>query len=287
MYENTIECIRQKRCTIGEGPIWNEKEKRLYFTNGLAKEMCILDVYTGDLTVRSLSENVSAFCFDRDFRLIVARQDGVFYLKEDGSTQCLYDREKYDISYANDMKTGPDGRIYVGTQSGARLGISDKRDGKLYRIDEKGQVTVLLEGLALSNGLEWSLDESKFYHTDSCTGIIREYDFDCVTGGISPTGRQIEVPGVDGFTIDKMGHLLVACWGYGRIAVLDTNTLSVTDEIKVPALAPASCGFCGNDMEFLAVVTAQYGLDTEKDPGAGFAYLYRLPTKGRKPYLFG
>ena len=287
MFDYAIERICRTCCTIGEGPIWNEKEQRLYLTNGMENRICVVDVYTGEIEERRLTENVSAFCFDRDYRLIVARQDGVFYLHEDGSTQCLYDRSQYNILYANDMKTGPDGRIYVGTQSTARLGFSDKRDGKLCRIDANGQVSVLLEGLALSNGLDWSLDESKFYHTDSCTGIIREYDFQKETGEISPTGRAVEVPGVDGFTVDSENNILAACWGYGRIAVVDTEAFQVKDAIKVPAVAPASCGFCGKDMEYLAVVTARYGIDEKQDPGAGLTYLYQLKTKGRKPYLFG
>ena len=88
--------------------------------------------------------------------------------------EALYDTSKYNILYANDMKVGPDGRIYVGTQSSKRYGVSDKIDGKLYSIDSSGEVRVLLDGLILSNGLEWSMDEKRFYHTDSDTHMIKE-----------------------------------------------------------------------------------------------------------------
>ena len=282
-----MKIISDKRCVIGEGPIWNEKESLLYFTNGLEKEICLLDVYTGDLKVRSVDIGCAAFAFDTDYRLIVSRGDGVFYLNDDNTIEPLYDTGLYNIKYGNDMKVGPDGCIYVGTQSFKRMGVSSERDGKLYRIDKNGGVDILLDGLILSNGLEWSIDEKRFYHTDSDTGIIKEYDFDRTNGKIHFTGRQIAVPGVDGFTVDKDDFLYAACWGQGHIAVIDTAVMQITKFIEVPAKIPASCGFAGNNMEFIAVVTATYGVDLSNDANAGYTFLQNCAAGGRKPYLFG
>lgn len=282
-----MKIICDKRCVIGEGPIWNENESLLYFTNGLANEICKLDVYTGDLKVRSLDIGCAAIAFDTDNRLIVSRNDGVFYLNEDNTAEPLYDTNRYSIKYGNDMKVGPDGAVYVGTQSSKRVGTSSDVDGKLYRIDKNGRVDILLDRLLLSNGLEWSMDEKRFYHTDSDTGIIKEYDFDKVKGSIHFTGRQVKVSGVDGFTVDKNDNILAACWGKGHIAIVDTRKMKIKDYITVPAKIPASCGFAGNDMELLAVVTATYGADLKKDADAGHTFLQSYDAGGRKPYLFG
>ncbi|MBR2038561.1 MAG: SMP-30/gluconolactonase/LRE family protein [Lachnospiraceae bacterium] len=278
--------ICKKRCIIGESPIWNYKENIMYFTNGFGNEICMLDIYTGELKVRPVDGGVAAIAFDRDNRLIVSRYDGVYYLKSDNTMEPLYDTAKYHISYANDMKVGPDGRIYVGTQSGKRCGVSDKVDGKLYSIDASGRVRVLLDGLILSNGLDWSMDEKRFYHTDSDTHIIKEYDFDKESGDIDFTGRQVRVDGVDGFTIDREERILAACWGKGHIAVIDTKSMEIISHIETPAEIPASCGFVGKDMNSLAVVTASYHADIEKDPYAGFTLIYKAGMFGRKPYLF-
>lgn len=282
-----MKIISNKRCIIGEGPIWNEKESRLYYTNGMGNEICILDVYTGELSVRPVDVGCAAFAFDTDNRLIVSRMDGVFYLNDDNTVEPLYDNNRYNIEYCNDMKVGPDGCIYVGTQSSKRLGISYEIDGKLYRIDKRGTVTVLLDNLILSNGMDWSMDEKRFYHTDSDTGIIKEYAFDKANGTIIFTGRQISVPGVDGFTIDKNDNILAACWGRGHIAVIDTVRMIITEHISVPAKIPASCGFAGDNMEFLAVVTATLDVDIKEDTNAGYTFLHRYTAGGRLPYLFG
>ena len=283
-----MKILSRKRCKLGEGPIWNDKEQKLYFTNGYgANELCICDIKTETLNIRKLPFGAAAFAFDVNEHLIISHAGGVHILGDDDSLSPIYDDEKYEIKYANDMKVGPDGAIYVGTQSEKRKGISDKIDGKLYRISPNGEVSVLLDGLLLSNGMDWSLDESKFYHTDSDTQIIKEYDFDKTNGAVSFSGRQISVPGVDGFTIGADSRLYVGCWGGGHIAIVDTASLKICDYINLPANIPTSCAFCGDYMDVLAITTASYTADLEEDKNAGFTLLKEMKTQGRLPYLFG
>ena len=78
-----MKLICDKRCIIGEGPVWNEKEQKLYFTNGLSNEICKLDIYSRNLEVRSLDFGCAAFCFDKANRLIVSTETGVYILNDD------------------------------------------------------------------------------------------------------------------------------------------------------------------------------------------------------------
>ena len=275
-----------KRCVIGEGPYWNDRTQTIWFTNGFADEICSFQMETGKMCVRPVPVGVSAFAFDEKGRMIVSRRDGVFVLSEDDTTVPIYNIEKYTIQYANDMQVGPDGRIYVGTQSEKRLGVSKKVDGKLYSISGDGTVRTLLDGLILSNGMEWSMDEKRFYHTDSDTHIIREYCFEKESGEIVFTGREVTVPGVDGFTIDQQDRIIAACWGKGYLAVIDTGTMEIIDHIDLPASVPASCAFAGPEMDKLVITTATYGTDLKKDPDTGFVYICDYPVGGRRPYLF-
>ena len=282
-----MKMLSKKRCVIGEGPIWSVQEKKLYFTNGMENEICIYDVGSDSLTVRKTPVGIAAFAFDTKGRLLVSHADGVHFLSKDGAMSPVYDEAKYQIRYANDMKVGPDGALYVGTQSGRRKGVSDLVDGKLYRIAPDGEVRVLLDGLILSNGMEWSIDETKFYHTDSDTDIIREYDFDKATGDIVYTGRELSVEGVDGFTIAADNCIYATQWGRGCAAVIDTEMMQIRETIPLPSRIPASCGFCGEDMRTLAVTTATYHADLTEDVNAGFTVLLPMPVSGRAPYLFG
>lgn len=281
-----MKLLTQKRCIIGEGPIWNKREKKLYFTNGFGNEICIYDFQTNNVNVRSLPFNGVAFAFNTENRLIVSHASGTHFLNDDNSLSPIYDTSKYQIKYANDMKVGPDGAIYVGTQSEKRLRISNKINGKLYRISPNGEVDTLLDNLTLSNGMEWSIDETKFYHTDSATSIIKEYDFDKLTGKINFTGRQVCVDGVDGFTIGKNNNLYVGCWGEKHIAVVDSKYFQIINHIPLPCTIPTSCGFCGKNMDILAITTASYTVDITQDQNAGFTILKKLNVKGRPPYLY-
>lgn len=275
----------EKRCIIGEGPIWNEKEKKLYYVNGFGDEICIYDPETDEVKTRPVG--AATVAFSKDGRIILSRGDGVFFLNDDDSLTPLYDPQKYEILYGNDMKVGPDGCVYVGTQSEKRMGVSDKINGKLYRITPSGEVTVLLDGIILSNGLAWSQDEEHFYHTDSDTKMVREYDFDKETGRLTYTGRELFVPGMDGFAIDTQDRLIVGAWGKGHITVVDTKKMEIERDIDMPVRIPTSCNFCGDDMKTLAITTASYRTDLEQDPLAGFLFLMPMEVGGRLPYLFG
>lgn len=283
-----MEVLSRKKCTIGEGPVWCEFDHKLYYVNCLGvNEICSIDLETGEETVRKLDFDVAAMGFARDGRMLVSCEDGGFILHSDGTRTPLYDRSRYAIKGGNDAKVGPDGRFYIGTESSKRKGLSDEIDGKLYSIDCHGEVKVLLDGLRLSNGFDWSMDGKRFYHTDSDTKLIREYAFDQVSGEISFTGRQVEVPGVDGFAMDEKDDLYIACWGRGHIAVVDTAAMQIKSHIEVPTMIPVSCCFAGEGMDRLVVTTASFRTDPETDKNAGFTFLHDANTKGRKTFLFG
>ena len=165
-----MEILYNKNCIIGEGPIWNEFNNKLYQVNGFgANEILEIDIETNDVKTRKLSFGVPAIAFSKKGEMLISNPDGAFILNDDDSLTPLYDRKKYKIKFANDSKVGPDGRFYVGTQSSKRKGVGEAIDGKLYSIDKNGEVKILLDGLILSNGFDWSMDEKRFYHTDSDT----------------------------------------------------------------------------------------------------------------------
>lgn len=278
--------IKEKRCVIGESPIYDDGENAVYFVNGRQREICKYSLSNGRVETKKVEKDCAAIAFDCENRILVSRDDGVFRLLPNGREETLYDRDRYRIMHANDMKVGVDGRLYVGTQSERRLSLSDKVDGKLYVIDDKGNVKRLLDNLSLSNGMDWSSDGKYFYHTDSDTERIREYRFDARRGEIEYTGREVRAPGCDGFTIGKDGCLYVACWGHGCVLKIDTNSMQAAERILVGCKNPSSCCFIGETNE-LFITTASYDSDITADENAGFAEILQTTARGRKPYRFG
>ncbi|MBR5439214.1 MAG: SMP-30/gluconolactonase/LRE family protein [Clostridia bacterium] len=283
-----MEILTQKRAIIGEGPIWNEVEQKLYYTNGFEKEICVYDFLTKGISAIKLSFGVSAIAFDKQNNLIVAHNGGVDILNKDGTLRPIYNKSKYSITNCNDMKVSPNGDIYVGTISTKRKVQNDSElNGKLYKISANGTVTMLLDNLSLSNGLDWSIDETKFYHTDSDKSQIKEYNYVKETGEIIYTGRSVIVNGVDGLTISKNGNIYASCWARGFVAVIDTAKMELIKTIKIPCQIPTSCAFCGPNLDLLAVTTASFNQDITIDKNAGFTLIANVNAQGRKPYRFG
>lgn len=281
-----MQVIYKKRCIIGESPVWNDFENCFYFLDAILKEIYKIDLSGRSVQLRRVKAGCNALCFDMENRLIVSREDGVYYLNADDSIEPLYDLKKYNIINANDMKVGPNGSIYVGTISGLKKGVSSEVDGKLYRIDKFGKVSVLLDNLTVSNGMAWSKDGKKFYHTDSITGYIKEYDFNIDNGDIAYTGRRVFLAGVDGFTIDSNDRLIVPRWDDKKLSVVDTLNMEVVEEIKVPFASPVSCCFGGIDLKSLIIVTANYDTDISVDKNAGYTFLLNREVGGISPFRF-
>ena len=283
-----MKILNSKRAIIGEGPIWNDVEQKLYFTNGFEKEICVYDFIADEISAIKLDFGVSAIAFDKQNNLIVAHSNGVDILNKNGSLTPIYNKTKYSIKNCNDMKVSPNGDIFVGTMSTKRKSPNKSElDGKLYKISKDGVVTVLLDHLSLSNGLDWSVDETKFYHTDSDTCIIKEYNYDKVLGNITPTNRQVEVHGVDGFTISEDGYLYIGCWGHDHVIIVDTATLKIVKCLTLSNTITTSCAFCGKNLDVLAVTTTNLNVSLSEYKNAGFTHLIKLGVKGRKPYRFG
>ena len=104
-----------------------------------------------------------------------------------------------------------------------------QHQGKLYLLkqnpkeEQKVDFEIKVEGVDISNGLEWSLDGKKMYYIDSLTLKIDSFDFDIETGNISNRRtvfdlKENEIKGFpDGMTICDKGHLWVACFGGSQV----------------------------------------------------------------------
>ena len=115
----------------------------------------------------------------------------------------------------NEGGCDPDGRFYCGSMA------YDQRPGaaSLYRLDADRSVHVVLEGVTVSNGLEWSPDGSRAYYNDTATYHIAVFDYDAGRG----TDRAARVRGdcaenrPDGLTVDEEGGVWVALSNGGAV----------------------------------------------------------------------
>lgn len=69
----------------------------------------------------------------------------------------------------NDVITDPLGGVFCGTMP------QGNSPGRLYRPDTDGELTVIADGVGISNGLGFTLDLTGLYHTETSADRIYRY----------------------------------------------------------------------------------------------------------------
>lgn len=91
---------------------------------------------------------------------------------------------KYDKNYWNIAKASPTHQFYGSTYRTEVCSLSSSPNASLYRFTKKLGSVRLLRNEKVPAGIDWNIKENKFYHVDSCNGIIFEYDYNPKTGDI-------------------------------------------------------------------------------------------------------
>jgi gluconolactonase len=172
----------------------------------------------------------------------------------------------------NDIQPDSEGRIIAGS---IRSDLTDlkgpKTPGEAHRIGLDGSDTELYGGIEVSNGIGFSPDGTKLYHSDSTTKGLWVHDV-AADGSVSNRrhiGKAAFERGIpDGMCVDADGNLWVAHVGGRRVAKLDPEG-NLIDEIPVPAKAVTSVAFGGPEWDELYIVTAD-NLDDETKGGSIF-----------------
>lgn len=207
-----IECLLRCDNHLGEGPVWDVEEGRLYWVDGTGRRVGKPSIWrydprSGKTENWSLDRDVGALALRRQGSLVLALDDGFyFYDLQRGRLELiqLVDSDQ-PRTRLNDGKCDRRGRFLAG-------GMDDKEELDicgLWRLDPDLRVTKVDGGIICSNGPCWSPDDRTFYFADTFQGEIWTYDYDIATG--TPSNRRLfasfaEDAGVaDGSTVDEEG----------------------------------------------------------------------------------
>jgi sugar lactone lactonase YvrE len=281
------ELLLDAKATLGEGPAWDSKTQTLYWLDILERR-----IYSGTRILAQLDDLIGCLAPCRNGHLILGKRASIADFEPDLSQQTVLaavkDAERATNRF-NDGKCDPAGRFIAGTMD---MNETDP-NGALYSFDGK-QVTPLLNGVTISNGLAWSADHKTFYYIDTPTREVKAFDYDLATGQIANPRTAIYVPEslgwADGMTSDTNGNLWIAIWGGAQVTKWNPNTGKLLEQIPVPALRTSSCVFGGKDMNELYVTSARVGMseaDLKKYPLSGGLFKVETKITGMPTFEFG
>ncbi|KQV44116.1 MULTISPECIES: SMP-30/gluconolactonase/LRE family protein [unclassified Rhizobium] len=279
------------QAALGESPLWSVAEQALYFVDIKRCRIHRYDPATEALATMELPEEVGCIALARGGGFIAGLRSGLWLLDADGTPQKkLADNpEDQTISRFNDGGVDPAGRFVAGTVDETR----EKGIASLYRYDSRGLVR-LAEGLLTSNGVAFSPDGRRLYHSDTLRYTLYIYDYDPATG--AATNRQVfarfgsetDKGRPDGGAVDAEGCYWTALFEGGRVQRYAPDG-TLLAEYPVPAKCPTMIAFGGPDMKTLYCTSASIGRPAEElaeYPHAGALFSMRTDVAGLARPLF-
>lgn len=286
-----VELLVDAHAQVGEGPLWDEEKQVLYWVDILSSLLFIYDPATGENEAIDVGQHVGTVVTRASGGLMLAVPDGFasFDLEKRELTLVASPEAHIPGNRFNDGKCDPGGRFWAGSMSYE----NPKDSGSLYRLDTDMSVHKMFGGVAISNGIIWSLDHTTMYYIDTLRKNVRAFDYANATGDISNERVIVDWPedvGLpDGMAIDSEGMLWVAHYGGSCVSRWDPDGGALLERIELPVTQVTACAFGGPNLDTLYITSAAQQLDATalaREPHAGGLFSINTPYQGVPSFRF-
>jgi sugar lactone lactonase YvrE len=267
------------RCTLGEGPIWSDRDQCLYYVDIVEKRIHRHAPASGAHDSWQFDRFTGSLAECRSGGLIVTQQDRIVRFdpaRGPSSLETLVVLEDdRPLNRLNDGRTDGEGRFWVGSMQHNEKA----RNGRLWCVTGDGRARAVREGIGVSNSIAFDPYLNRMYFGDSMNGVIEHTTLD--GDGLPTTWQPFAKAGKgapDGSCTDSKGCLWNAEWGGYRV-VRYTSAGQVDRVIELPVSRPSCPVFGGPDYRTLFVTSARYLMSPEedrKDVDAGSLYAIEL-----------
>jgi sugar lactone lactonase YvrE len=252
-----IEVLVDVKTLLGEGPLWDVEEQRLYWIDSFGCNVFRATADGREIRAWDVPAKIGSMALRRRGGAVLSLANGFHFLDfETGETSLIIDPEPdKPNNRINDGKVDKQGRFIAGSMDTMEEGPN----GALYRLDPDLSLHTLDTGIIVSNGPCWSPDGRTFYFTDTWTGEIWAYDYDLSTGEVANRRTFVKVDtsrggAADGSTVDAEGYLWNALVYDGRIVRYAPDG-SIDRIIDMPVRKVTSVMFGGPNLDILYVTS--------------------------------
>jgi sugar lactone lactonase YvrE len=262
----------------GEGPVWAPQWGGLRWVDMLAGDVLSLGA-DGSIGRRHVGTIAAAVRPRQDGGAVLGVQRGFALEDPDGAITALEPLWRHERTRMNEGACDPDGRFYCGSMAYDRAPGA----GALYRLDPDGSVRSVVDGVTISNGLDWSPDGSLAYYNDTETSQVDVFAYDPAAGLTDRRTFVLIEPAdgrPDGLTVDAEGGVWVALNNGG--AVHRYRPDGVLDAVvRVPVRKVTACTFGGEHLDQLYITTSREGLAPDDEPPAGSLFRASVGVPGQ------
>ncbi|MBW4041701.1 MAG: SMP-30/gluconolactonase/LRE family protein [Acidobacteria bacterium] len=275
------------RCTFhGEGVYWDEPRQRLLLVDMLAG--AVVELGPDLVPLRHEYGGIAAVIRRRAAGgYVLAVERGFRFLDEDlvptGETVEVFDDPSIRM---NEGGCDPQGRLHVGTMA---YDTATGR-GAVYRMGPDRSVAPVLNGVTISNGLQWSADGGTAFYVDTPTDHVWRFRYDPTDGTFHDREPFIDLSDVvghpDGMTIDEEGGLWVAMYGGWAVRRFDGAGV-LSDVVELPTRDVTCATFGGAERSTLFITTSRDGWGEEHaEPEAGSVFAFETDVRGARQHPY-
>jgi sugar lactone lactonase YvrE len=268
---------------LGEGPIWVERDKSLWFVD--IKQQKIHRLSPGDGAKRSWDapEPVGFLVPSDDGTFIAGLQSGLFRFDPDSGAFDLILEVEPDVpgNRLNDGVVDPDGRLWFGTMDNGET----QKSGAFYCYADGKLTQTAMAKAAITNGPAISPDGRTLYVVDTLRGTIEEADVhdDGSLGRARPFVKIDPREGFpDGPTVDSEGCVWIGLYS-GWEARRYSPAGVLLDRVRFPVANITKIAFGGDGLRTGYATTARQGLTPDQladQPCAGDLFEFGIAVPG-------
>lgn len=270
-------------CELGEGPVWDAVNERLYWCDILEGQLHWLspgDAETGQVDFGCCIS--LAVPLSDGGLLVVGEHTLERFDPRSGSRESIMGFEADNpITRSNDGRLDRHGSLWLSSMGKA----AEPAAGSLYRL-HRGELVKLHSGITIPNAICFSPQGERAYFADTARGIVFEWALDSEgwpNGEPEPwLDYSAHTGNPDGAVIDREGAMWLSLWGAGKVIRLAPDASQI-DEVRLPTAQPSCPAFGGRDLDRLYITTAREGMSArqrEEEPMAGDLFMAELAVAG-------
>lgn len=275
----------ERRCELGEGPLWHPERDQLFWFDILGNRL--LSRTAEGLQEWKFPERVSAAGWVDHDTLLIASESSLFrYNLVTGAQTAVaaLEAERADTR-SNDGRADPQGGFWIGTMGKkAEAGM-----GAIWRF-HKGRLKKLYPGISIPNSICFTPDGRTAHFSDSAERKVMRVALDADGWPVGEPEVYVDLGPdkgePDGAVVDEAGNLWLAEWGMARVCCYGPDA-TLRHIVETPARQTSCPELGGPDRGTLFVTSALQGMSAEArlaEPKGGMTFSTPVPARGQREH---